>query len=152
MSEDNSGVSHRKMWYVVNDPASREYNGPYSVSEIVQMVEDGRLKMEGSWAFKKDDTSMVTINSIPGVERRSVRTKIDLPLPKVTSKVKDESWWYYTDRTDVVGPLSLIELRRDVACGKVTRETPVWKNGMKCWVYLFQVDDFDRRESDKNAS
>ena len=147
MAENGAGASHRKIWYVVNDPASREYVGPYSVSDIVQMIEDGRLRMNESWAFKKDDTSMVPIQSVPGVERRQPRESIELELPVVTNKADKDSWWYATEAREVVGPLNIRELRKDLVIGKINRETPVWQQGMDAWIYLFQVDDFDRRES-----
>jgi len=146
MEEDRAGASHRKIWYVVNDPASREYNGPYSVTDIVQMVEDGRLKMEASWAFKKEDTSMVPVKSIPGVERRQPRDNINIPIPKVgSSKLDAESWWYCLSGENPVGPLTIVDLRKELVVGKINRETPVWKLGSDKWIFLFQVKDFDRR-------
>ena len=138
----------RKIWYVVNDPASREYTGPYSVTDLLIMLEDGRLHMESSWAFKKDDTSMVPISSIPGVDRRMERKALDLPLPETgSSKGSKGEWWYLNDVREPKGPLTLIELRKELAKGVISRETPVWKLGTPKWVYLFQVAEFDRRSA-----
>ncbi len=143
MSDEPSMSGDDKRWYVVNDPSTREYNGPYSVKDLTTLVESGEIDIRNAWAFTKGDTSMIPLNTIPGVDRRSPTSPIEVPIPD-----SGDQLWYIAGANKVpIGPYTLSELQAQLDRSEITRDTYVWKKGLDKWIYLHQVPGFDRRKS-----
>lgn len=144
-NEDENEVS----WYVVSDPGSKEYQGPFSLKQISLKISEGHFNFGAAYAFKMGDSQMTPVNQIPFLNRRSEPNTIaaDLPGTAIRKAAAADEWYVAGPNGQTLGPYTEDELRIALGKGNLTRTTWVWKQGLAGWIHLHQIPGFDRRAS-----
>jgi hypothetical protein len=65
-------------------------------------------------------------------------------LPDVTMDDRSLAVWYYADAGQPVGPLTLVDLRRQLTRLPAAHDRMVWREGWEDWQRLAEVPEFER--------
>lgn len=150
----NQHDENKSEWYVVHDPGSKEYQGPFSLSQISAKLSDGQLSYSSAYIFRQGDSQMTPVTQVAQLDRRVKNPFSNIQLPEtsrpetvIRNEAKSEEWYVAGPDGKTLGPYSEDELRIALGKGHLTRTTFVWKTGMTSWIHLHQIPDFDRRAS-----
>ncbi|MEQ1878146.1 MAG: DUF4339 domain-containing protein, partial [Bdellovibrionia bacterium] len=58
-----------------------------------------------------------------------------------------EEWFVHGHQGETLGPYTILELDMALSKGNLSRTTYVWKKDLPNWIYLYQIKDFDRRNT-----
>jgi class 3 adenylate cyclase len=141
-------------WYVVHDPGSKEYQGPFSLNQILAKLSDGQLTYGSAYVFRQGDSQMTPVTQLSQLDRRVKNPFANIQLPEtvqpetvVRAQATTEEWYVAGPDSKTLGPYTEDELRVALGKGHMTRTTFVWKKGMDKWIHLHEIPNFDRRAS-----
>lgn len=126
-----------------------EYVGPYRVSEIVQMVQDGQHfwtdylydEEKEEWIMMMEHPEFALKMNMDGVKRPKENSSPKIES-KLVEKLKEKAWYILKDGNNY-GPFSKIELVQMLQEKALFEFDYIWSEGIPAWKRVSEVEDFN---------
>ena len=131
-------------------PSGEEREGPFSTPEVKALIRQKRINIGNTLAFRKGSKTWKYLYQIPElVPRRAGQ----LPgRPEDLPEVSEGNVWYVRSRGMTFGPVSLLQVSEALKKGSLQHTDFIWKQGMKEWQYIYELQEFERRSPDRAIS
>lgn len=135
-------------WYLVDAISGGDPEGPYTLGEIQIKAKAKQIDLSRIHGFRAGDAETTPVFKLPGMEKRKDMPPIKRPAPtaEFQKQVQPHDWYVHGAKDNILGPFSKEQLKMALENGHITRTAHLWSKGLPGWIYLYQVDGFDRRK------
>jgi len=142
------------VWFLVRLTSSAA-EGPYTLSQLSAMLDSGNIQFDNSYVYRPGDLQMTPVAQIQGFDRRSStpsrKIEEEAPPEEVTATANNDDMFIKGSNGELLGPLSIEDLKQQLSNGNIARNCPIWKKNTNSWVFLYDLPEFDQRAGNRST-
>jgi hypothetical protein len=147
--------TNKEGWFLVRNSQSSVDEGPFTLDQLKAFTNEPNFIVAQAYVYRPGDSYMMPFIQVAGLSRRSqVRPPVAtafVPPPEIQAKVEalahTDEWFIYGGEDKTLGPYSAQLLKEALDSGQIQRTTYCWRQGMTQWIFVYEIPDFDRRNS-----